>query len=77
MQGFHLEYMIKGCGGLLRKPTGSFNSPNYPKPYPHNQKCQWIIEVEYGHLIEITFIDYDFESSDNCELDGLTVRCAN
>lgn len=35
---------------------------------------QWTIEVEYGHLVEITFTDYDFESSENCELDGLIVR---
>lgn len=72
-QGFHLEYAVQGCGGFLRKRSGSFTSPNYPNPYPLNQKCQWIIEVEYGHLIEISFVDFDFESSADCVLDGLIV----
>lgn len=58
----------------MKKPTGSFSSPNYPNSYPHDVKCQWEIEVEYGHLIEITFLDYDFEASYDCDFDGLIVR---
>lgn len=72
-RGFHLEYEIQGCGGMLNKPEGSFTSPNYPKPYPRNTHCQWIIEVEYGHLVEISFLDFDFETSDGCAQDGLIV----
>lgn len=71
--GFHLEYEMQGCGGILNKPEGSFTSPNYPNNYPHNIQCQWIIEIEYGHLIEITFSDFDFEASQDCKPDGLIV----
>lgn len=73
-RGFHLEYEIQGCGGILNKPEGSFTSPNYPKPYPHGVLCQWVIEVEYGHLVEITFVDYDFESTEGCIADSVIVR---
>lgn len=74
--GFHLEYEFQGCGGTLSKPEGRFTSPNYPISYPHDTHCQWIIEVDYGHLIEITFIDFDFEASTGCYQDGLVV-CFN
>lgn len=72
-RGFHLEYMVEGCGKVLKKPEGEFSSPGYPQPYPHNMQCLWTIDVDYGHLVEITFEDYDFESSDDCILDGLIV----
>lgn len=68
-----MEYEIQGCGGILNKPEGSFASPNYPKPYPHDTHCQWIIEVEYGNLVEITFVDFDFEATVDCAQDGLVV----
>lgn len=71
--GFHLEYEVQGCGGTLNKPEGRFTSPNYPISYPHDTHCQWVIEVDYGHLIEITFQDFDFESSSGCYQDGLVV----
>lgn len=71
--GFHLEYVVQGCGGTLNKPDGRFSSPNYPLPYPHDMHCQWIIEVDYGHLIQINFSDFDFEASGGCYQDGLVV----
>lgn len=71
--GFHLEYEIQGCGGHLNRPEGIFSSPNYPQPYPHDVHCQFIIEVEYGHLVEITFTDFDFEATPDCTQDGLIV----
>lgn len=69
-----MEYEIQGCGGVLNKPEGSFTSPNYPNQYPHNTRCQWVIEVEYGHLIEVTFVDLDFEIENGFEADYLTVK---
>lgn len=38
-RGFHLEYMVEGCGKVLKKPEGEFSSQNYPKPYPINTQC--------------------------------------
>lgn len=74
-RGFHLEYESIGCGGLLMKPEGVFATPNYPHPYPHNTNCLWTIQVDYGHLIEITFQDFDFEATlGDCPQDGLWVN---
>lgn len=60
----------------MNKPEGTFTSPNYPRPYPHDTHCQWTIEVEYGHLVEITFLDFDFEATTDCAQDGLVVGIA-
>ena len=32
--GFRLEWVVDGCGGILRKPNGQISSPNYPNVYP-------------------------------------------
>lgn len=52
--GFRLEWAIHGCGELLTKPVGSFTSPGYPSGYPINIDCEWLIEVDYAHSIELT-----------------------
>lgn len=64
---------MQGCGGILRRPTGSFTSPNYPVSYPANLNCTWQITVEYGHVIEVTFDDLDLEPTANCLLDYISV----
>jgi cubilin len=71
--GFRMEWEVHGCGGILNHPRGTFSSPNYPMPYPHNTDCQWTIVVEYGNIIELTFEDFDFETSENCHYDGLHI----
>lgn len=42
--------------------------------FSHFNGNQWTIEVDYGHLVEIKFTDYDFEASEDCMFDGLIVR---
>ena len=37
--GFRLEWVVDGCGGIMRKPTGSIMSPNYPNVYPGKKNC--------------------------------------
>lgn len=72
-KGFHLEYEIQGCGGILRKPFGEFSSPGYPHSYETNLNCTWQIIGEYGHLIEVNVTDYDFEATTDCKQDGIVV----
>lgn len=63
-----------GCGRVLKNPEGHFTSPNYPSNYPNSIQCQWEIQAEYGHLIEITINDYDFQTDTDCKQDGLIVN---
>lgn len=55
--GFRLEWTVHGCGGHLIKPYDSFTSPGYPSAYPTNVECEWLIEVDYTHSVELTFYD--------------------
>uniref|UniRef100_A0A8C3JVN7 Deleted in malignant brain tumors 1 protein n=1 Tax=Calidris pygmaea TaxID=425635 RepID=A0A8C3JVN7_9CHAR len=34
------------CGGLLFSPSGTLQSPFYPRNYPNNANCVWEIEVQ-------------------------------
>lgn len=52
--GFRLEWTVHGCGGHLNKPYDTFTSPGYPSAYPTNIACEWLIEVDYMHSIELT-----------------------
>nr|XP_039260507.1 enteropeptidase-like [Styela clava] len=48
------------CGGMfLDRVSGQFTSPFYPNDYPNNTICEWVIEVEVGHIIEIKFEDFN------------------
>lgn len=52
--GFRLEWTVHGCGGHLTKPVDTFTSPGYPSGYPMNVDCEWLIEVDYMHSVELT-----------------------
>lgn len=73
-RGFRLEYETRGCGGELTRPNDRITSPNYPNNYPHDTMCHWVITAEVGHLIELTFEDFDFEATSACSQDGIIVR---
>lgn len=55
--GFRLEWVVDGCGGHLTRPFDSFTSPGYPSAYPSNVDCEWLIEVDFSHSIELTLHD--------------------
>ncbi|XP_043658315.1 cubilin homolog [Drosophila teissieri] len=70
---FQLDYRIDGCMEELRGEEGSFQSPNYPKMYPNNLECYWLITVERHSAVELTIDGLDLEESPNCTKDALTV----
>ena len=62
--------MLKGesasgqeCGGVLKGPTGTITSPNYPRNYPDNARCSWRITVGEGNIIELVFLDFEIEAA--------------
>lgn len=74
-RGFNASYRtvpIK-CGGKFTTPSGIIHSANYPQNYPHNQNCEWLIEVDNNHVVNITFLDFDIEHSRNCTDDYVKV----
>lgn len=71
--GFRLEWVVRGCGGELRKDYGRITSPNYPSSYPVNIECKWYITVSPGSAIRLTIHKYDLEASSRCYYDYLRI----
>ncbi|XP_032084667.1 membrane frizzled-related protein [Thamnophis elegans] len=61
------------CGGELGGPGGTFSSPNYPNPYPHNALCYWHIQVKLGMVIQLKIETMDVEASELCFYDWLEI----
>ncbi|XP_014800728.1 PREDICTED: deleted in malignant brain tumors 1 protein-like isoform X2 [Calidris pugnax] len=49
------------CGGLLFSPSGTLQSPFYPRNYPNNADCVWEIEVQNNFRVILTFRDVQME----------------
>ncbi|XP_023016013.2 cubilin [Leptinotarsa decemlineata] len=62
------------CGGRFTASQGSIFSPNYPKNYNKNETCEYFIEIEDGHSIELHFEDVDLFSSTNCSKNYVKVH---
>lgn len=73
-ESFRMEWIMNGCGGVLKQYKGEFTSPEYPKSSPVNSTCEWNIIAEYGSTIEITMNDFSFESTSPCSSGFLSVR---
>ncbi|KOC70062.1 Cubilin [Habropoda laboriosa] len=71
--GFRLEWVVDGCGGHLTRPFDEFTSPGYPNSYPKNIDCEWLIEVDYAHSIELTIHDINIERQKGCYYDKLQI----
>ena len=39
---------------------GEIATPEYPKNYPKNSRCDWTIEVEEGYQITLSFTQVSF-----------------
>ncbi|XP_075574013.1 scavenger receptor cysteine-rich domain-containing protein DMBT1 [Pelecanus crispus] len=49
------------CGGLLSSPSGTLQSPFYPRNYPNNANCVWEIEAKNNFRVTLTFRDVQME----------------
>ncbi|XP_044726579.1 cubilin-like [Chrysoperla carnea] len=71
--GFRLEWVIEGCGGELTHPQGSIISPNYPKYYPLNTVCEWVIKVDPDSSVQLTIHELEIERIYSCDFDNLAI----
>ncbi|XP_047450766.1 membrane frizzled-related protein [Mugil cephalus] len=62
------------CGGQKFGPYGYVESPNHPRPYPHQQLCIWHISVDEGRVITLSFRNFSLETQDVCEFDYVEVH---
>eukprot|EP00112_Aurelia_sp_Birch-Aquarium-sp1_P020506 Seg53.10 transcript_id=Seg53.10/GoldUCD/mRNA.D3Y31 product="Deleted in malignant brain tumors 1 protein" protein_id=Seg53.10/GoldUCD/D3Y31 len=61
------------CDKLMTSASGSFQSPNYPSPYPNNATCIYRISLPGGTKINLIIEKIDLESSQNCTNDKLRI----
>ncbi|KAM9732891.1 membrane frizzled-related protein isoform 2-T6 [Menidia menidia] len=64
----------KECGGQKFGPNGYLESPNHPRPYPHQQLCVWHISVDDGQVVTLSFKNFSLETQDVCEFDYVEVH---
>lgn len=66
------------CETQILNEEGSILSPRYPKDYPEDVVCRWIIqipseELEHRQYIKLTFEAFQLEYDSSCYFDKLTV----
>ena len=65
------DSLSEACGRdqplILLSSSGRIFSPNYPGEYPSNQDCSWMIQVETGSVIRLSFGHFELEPESDCE----------
>ena len=68
-----LEDSLSGACGrdqpsiLSNSSFGRIFSPNYPGDYPSNIDCSWVIQVEAGSVVRLSFGRFELEPESDCE----------
>ncbi|KAM6215214.1 cubilin [Rhynchocyon petersi] len=77
--GFHATYVASSsaCGGTFYMTEGTFNSPDYPEMYPSNVECVWNIVSSPGNQLQLSFITFQLEDSQDCNRDFVEIREGN
>ncbi|KAL7058505.1 hypothetical protein AAHC03_016360 [Spirometra sp. Aus1] len=73
-QGFAARFAAVDCGGHLNVNQGTITSPGYPKEYPPNANCTWLIEVPYEFSVVLTFESFELGGQSDCLSDYVEVR---
>lgn len=61
------------CGGTFTKMSGVIKSPRYPKKYPEDVMCQWVIKLSPQYKIRLEFMYLQVEKSTSCQYDFVLV----
>ncbi|KAM7237074.1 hypothetical protein CapIbe_011318 [Capra ibex] len=77
--GFHATYAAStsACGGIFHMAEGIFNSPGYPEVYPANVECVWNVVSSPGNQLQLSFIAFQLEESQDCSRDFVEIREGN
>lgn len=62
------------CGGLVTAMARNITTPNYPRFYPMNKMCEWVITVPGDGKVSLTFDTFQLESDFFCRFDSLLIR---
>lgn len=78
--GYRLQPDKKSCyvvcnNQQFKARRGEIATPEYPKNYPKNSRCDWTIEVEEGYQITLSFTQFEVEDHPDviCPYDYLRV----
>ncbi|XP_003786834.1 cubilin [Otolemur garnettii] len=77
--GFHavITASSSACGGTFHMAEGIFDSPGYPEVYPPNTECVWNIVSSPGSQLQLSFISFQLEDSQDCSRDFVEIREEN
>uniref|UniRef100_T1IKW2 Metalloendopeptidase n=1 Tax=Strigamia maritima TaxID=126957 RepID=T1IKW2_STRMM len=68
------------CGEAVNRPT-TIRSPNYPRNYPKNSKCVWVITAPIGRKVRAQFKNFEmmrrWEGKNRCVWDIFEFRYVN
>ncbi|OWK59671.1 Cubilin, partial [Lonchura striata] len=73
--GFRAQYwpLDTVCGETFTGPSGTITSPGYPDVYPHGINCTWIINIQPGYFIRLTFTSFNLAFDYSCRKDYLEI----
>uniref|UniRef100_A0A1B8XZE4 Metalloendopeptidase n=1 Tax=Xenopus tropicalis TaxID=8364 RepID=A0A1B8XZE4_XENTR len=71
--GFSASYSTVKCGGTYFTPSRNITSPGYPKNYPPNSNCSYIITAPASHKVSLSKISFYTQNSHTCSYDYLSV----
>ena len=75
---FSFTAILEECETQILQEEGTILSPKYPKDYPEDVVCRWIIqipsdELEHKQYIKLTFEAFHLEYQSSCTYDMLSV----
>ncbi|XP_017135474.1 cubilin homolog isoform X2 [Drosophila miranda] len=64
------------CGSTLRGPTGQLHFPpnTVDGDYQPDERCPFIIRTPPGHVLNVTFTQFDLQESNDCAADFLQLH---
>ncbi|KAH8322862.1 hypothetical protein KR059_009186 [Drosophila kikkawai] len=64
------------CGSTIRGPTGQLHYPqnNVETEYQADERCPFIIRTTHGHVLNLTFTQFELQESADCSADFLQIH---